>query len=49
MKVGIIRCQLTEDICPGCTDCKVTREGIMAFEETAVRWRSSMGPTKVRP
>ena len=34
MKVGIIRCQLTEDMCPGSTDFKVAREGTMAFEET---------------
>lgn len=34
MKVGIIRCQLTEDMCPGCTDFKAAREGTFAFEET---------------
>lgn len=34
MKVGIIRCQLTEDMCPGSTDFKVAKEGTMAFEET---------------
>ena len=34
MKVGIIRCQLTEDMCPGSTDFKVAREGTLAFEET---------------
>lgn len=34
MKVGIIRCQLTEDMCPGSTDFKIAREGTMAFEET---------------
>jgi len=34
MKVGIIRCQLTEDMCPGSTDFKVAREGSLAFEET---------------
>ena len=33
-KCGIIRCQLTEDMCPGTTDFKVTREGTLAFEET---------------
>lgn len=33
-KVGIIRCQQTEDICPGTTDFKVAREGKLAFEET---------------
>jgi predicted metal-binding protein len=34
MKVGIIRCQLTEDMCPGSTDFKVAREGTAAFAET---------------
>lgn len=34
MKVGIIRCQLTEDTCPGSTDFKVAKEGTLAFEET---------------
>lgn len=34
MKVGIIRCQQTEDLCPGTTDFKVAREGKFAFEET---------------
>jgi len=34
MKVGIIRCQLTEDMCPGSTDFKVAGEGTLAFEET---------------
>ena len=34
MKVGIIRCQLTEDMCPGSTDFKVASEGTMAFAET---------------
>jgi len=34
MKVGIIRCQLTEDMCPGSTDFKVAREGTLAFAET---------------
>lgn len=34
MKVGIIRCQLTEDMCPGTTDFKIAKEGTMAFEET---------------
>lgn len=34
MKVGIIRCQLTEDMCPGSTDFKVAREGEGAFAET---------------
>ncbi len=33
-KCGIIRCQLTEDMCPGTTDFKVAREGALAFEET---------------
>jgi predicted metal-binding protein len=34
MKVGIIRCQLTEDMCPGSTDFKVAGEGTLAFAET---------------
>ncbi|NCC84080.1 MAG: CGGC domain-containing protein [Clostridia bacterium] len=34
MKVGIIRCQQTEDMCPGTTDFKIAAEGKMAFEET---------------
>jgi predicted metal-binding protein len=33
-KVGIIRCQQTEDMCPGNTDFKVAKEGKFAFEET---------------
>jgi predicted metal-binding protein len=32
MKVGIIRCQQTEDMCPGTTDFKVAREGKLGFE-----------------
>jgi len=39
MKVGIIRCQQTEDMCPGSMDFIVTSEGKMAFAET--------GPVKV--
>jgi len=31
LKVGIIRCQQTEDMCPGTTDFKVARDGIGAF------------------
>ena len=34
MKVGIIRCLQTEDMCPGTTDFKVATEGKLAFEET---------------
>ena len=34
MKVGIIRCQQTEDLCPGTTDFKVAAEGLKAFEPT---------------
>lgn len=34
MKVGIIRCQQTEDMCPGSTDFKIASEGKLAFEET---------------
>ena len=33
MKVGIIRCQQTEDMCPGTTDFKVASAGKLAFEE----------------
>lgn len=34
MKVGVIRCQQTEDMCPGNTDFKIAREGKCAFEQT---------------
>lgn len=34
MKVGIIRCQQTEDMCPGTTDFKVASEGKLAFKGT---------------
>ncbi len=30
-KVGIIRCQQTEDMCPGTSDFKVAAEGVKAF------------------
>lgn len=33
-KVGMIRCQQTEDICPGTTDFKVASHGKLAFEKT---------------
>lgn len=33
-KVGIIRCQQTEDMCPGTSCFKVTSGGKFAFEET---------------
>lgn len=33
-KVGMIRCQQTEDMCPGSTDFKIAKEGTLAFEET---------------
>lgn len=33
-KVGIIRCQQTEGMCPGTTDFKVAAEGRLAFEQT---------------
>jgi len=33
MKVGIIRCQQTEDYCPGTTDFEVAKESKEAFEE----------------
>lgn len=32
MKIGIIRCMQTEDMCPGTTDFKVIREKKCAFE-----------------
>jgi predicted metal-binding protein len=32
MKVGVIRCIQTEDMCPGTTDFKVIREKKLAFE-----------------
>ena len=32
-KVGIIRCQQTEDMCPGTTCLKVATRGKLAFEE----------------
>ena len=31
-KVGIIRCQQTEDMCPGTTDFKTAATGKLAFE-----------------
>ena len=34
MKVGIIRCQQTEDLCPGTTDFRFAAKGKGAFEET---------------
>jgi predicted metal-binding protein len=33
-KAGIIRCQQTEDMCPGTMDFKVANEGKLAFEST---------------
>lgn len=33
-KVGIIRCQQTEDMCPGTTDFKIASQGKFAFEQT---------------
>lgn len=38
-KAGIIRCQQTEDMCPGNTDFKVAREGKCSFE--------AIGPVEV--
>lgn len=35
MKIGIIRCQQTEDVCPGTADFKAAAEGKFAFEATA--------------
>jgi predicted metal-binding protein len=34
MRVGIIRCQQTEDLCPGNTDFKIAAAGAHAFAET---------------
>lgn len=31
-KIGIIRCQQTEDMCPGTTDFKAAAAGSLAFE-----------------
>lgn len=39
MKVGIIRCQQTEDLCPGTTDLKIATTGKLAFDE--------IGPSEV--
>ena len=33
MKVGIIRCLQTEDMCPGTTDFKVIKEKKAAFKD----------------
>lgn len=33
MRVGIIRCLQTEDMCPGNTDFKVAKEGKLAFAD----------------
>lgn len=33
MKIGIIRCQQTEDMCPGTTDFKVASDGKLGFSE----------------
>jgi predicted metal-binding protein len=33
-KVGIIRCQQTEDLCPGTTDFVVARDGKSGFDDT---------------
>lgn len=38
-KVGIIRCQQTEDMCPGTTDFKVAAQGQLGFE--------SIGPAEI--
>lgn len=35
MKVGLIRCMQTEDMCPATTDLKVMREKKCAFERVA--------------
>jgi len=33
-KVGIIRCQQTEDVCSGTMDFKIASQGKLAFEKT---------------
>lgn len=33
LKIGIIRCQQTEDMCPGTTCFHVAKQGKLAFEE----------------
>ena len=38
-KVGIIRCQQTEDMCAGATDFKIAAQGKLAFEH--------LGPVQV--
>ena len=38
-KVGMIRCQQTEDMCPGTTDFKVAKGGKLAFD--------GIGPSEV--
>ncbi len=38
-KVGIIRCQQTEDMCPGTSDFKVASAGTLGFEH--------LGPVKI--
>lgn len=38
-KAGIIRCQMTEDMCPGTTDFKIAKEGTLAF--------SDIGPVEI--
>lgn len=39
MKVGIIRCRQTEDMCPGTTDFKVAKDGKLGFAD--------IGPSEV--
>ena len=39
VKVGIIRCRQTEDMCPGTTDFKIAASGACAFED--------MGPVEI--
>ena len=39
VKVGIIRCRQTEDMCPGTTDFKIAASGACAFED--------MGPVDI--
>ncbi len=38
-KVGIIRCQQTEDLCPGTTDSALAKAGKGAFEQ--------LGPSEI--
>lgn len=40
MKVGLIRCMQTEDMCPGTTDFKVMRERNLPLKVLKVKLKS---------